>query len=136
MFTRALVVVTLVLLAQLGCSGDQTGPASGVDPSLVGSWVNRGNAIDESGVSLCTYVTMRVVLNDTGRYDWDTVDSPPWEVDCEAPTYIRDSGVWRTHDGTIAFAPPPMNLEGATLELSYALEGNELQVGAIVFERE
>ena len=136
MFTRALVVVTLVLVVQLGCSGDPTGPASGVDPSLVGSWVNRGRAADESGLSLCTYVTIRLLLYSAGRFDCDTADSPPWEIDCEATTYNRESGVWRTHDGSIVFAPPPMGVEGATLELPYELEGDELHVGAIVFERE
>jgi hypothetical protein len=135
MFRRALVAGT-ALVVQLGCSGDTTGPASGVDPSLVGSWVNRGKATDESGVLLCTYVAMRLVLHDTGRFDWDLVDSPPWEVDCEATTYLRDSGVWRTHDGTIVFAPAPLGVEGATLELPYELQGDELEVGAIVFERE
>lgn len=133
---RALAVVTLVLVAQLGCSGDLTGPASGVDPALVGSWVLQQRAPDGSGVSLCTYVAMRLVLYDTARFDWDFVDSPPWEIDCEATTYARDSGAWRAHNGTIVFAPPPMGVEGATLELPYELEGDELHVGAIVFERE
>jgi len=134
---RALVLVTVVILAPVGCGDSSSGPGPDIDPSLVGSWVLRASATDESGVFLCTYVAMRLSLDESGRFDWDTVVSPSAAV-CQTPAYRRDSGGWHAGDGNIVFAPPPppLGVNGATLELSYELSGDELHVGPLLFERE
>lgn len=136
MVARALVVMAVVMVTQMGCGDGSTAPTPDIDPLLVGSWVFRDDAFDEStGVLLCTYVAMRLVLSGNGHFDWDTVDSPAADA-CDAPTYRKDSGDWHVQDGSIVFAPPPMDVAGATLELSYELVGNTLHVGPLLFERE
>ena len=135
MFARALAVVIVVMVSLVGCGDGSTGPSPDIDPSLVGSWIAHLSATDWTGVFLCTYIAMRLVLHETGQFDWYTADSPPAAA-CEVSTFRKDSGDWRAQDGNIVFTPPPMEVEGATLELAYELVGDELHAGPIVFERE
>ena len=80
---------------------------------------------------------IRLVLHEKGQFDWYNVDASP-VGHCEAVTFTKYSGVWRTREGAIVFTPPPppLGVQSATLELSYELDGGELVLGTFVFELE
>jgi len=129
----------VVSVSQLGCGNESTAPSLDIDPSLVGTWVAEAIATDESGVELCTYVQTRLVLHDTGRFDWYAYDLvSPSVGDCDETTSTKESGQWRTQDGNVAFTPPPAvtGVEGPTLDLAYELVGDELSIGFLMFDRE
>ena len=138
MTARALAVAISLLVALLGC-GDPTGPSPGIDLSLVGTWVDEGRATDTSGVLLCTYVQMGLVLHGTGQFDWHFVELVSASMgDCDETTSTKDSGQWHTQSGKVTFTPPPpiTGVEETTLELPYELDGDELRISFLTFKRE
>ena len=126
----------MVVVTQTGCGDDSTAPSPNVDQSLVGSWVNLTPVADFTGV-LCTDFDMRLVLHEEGQFDWYIVDSSPVEQ-CEAVTFTKYSGVWRTREGAIVFTPPPppLAVQEPRWSCPTSWHGGELVLGPFVFELE